>query len=147
MTKSQLETLLRKQMPLAKAMEVQVQQVDDTHMELTCALNKNYNHIGSAFGGSLSALMILAAYCRLFHIMGGEGHVVVKKNAAEFFKPVHEDLKAVCLTPSSPDVEQFMKLYTNKGRGRLTLVSEIRLKDGTVAARMESEFVGFVSQD
>ncbi|MBX3021429.1 MAG: YiiD C-terminal domain-containing protein [Bdellovibrionales bacterium] len=142
MERAGLEQLLREQMPLALAMDVRVALADANSIELTCRLAPNHNHLGSAFGGSLSALMILAAYCRLFHLMNGQGHVLLKSSQMEFFKPVHEDLRAICGPPDPREAQEFLKTYNKKGRARLTLVSEIRLTDGTVAARMTGEFVG-----
>lgn len=132
-------------MPLANFMDVKVDEANDAEIRLSCRLSANHNHLGTAFGGSLSALMILASYCRLFYIINGNGHVVVKSNSTQFFEPVHEDLVAVCLSPSKEDVDDFRQLYSKKGRGRLHLVSEIRLRNGKVAARMVSEFVGMAA--
>lgn len=142
MDRGKLENLLRLQMPLAKAMDVRVLTANETEMKLTCLLSANHNHLGTAFGGSLSAMMILAAYCRLFYLMDGDGHVVLKKSFTQFMKPVKEDIVAICLPPTAVAVEEFMRIYQKKGRARLQLLSEIRLKDGNLAARMESEFVG-----
>ena len=137
-----LEALLRNQMPLANAMDVRVQRIDEKLVELTCPLLANHNHLSSAFGGSLSALMILAAYCRLFHILNGTGHVLLKSSSMEFLTPVREDLRAICHCPPPEASQKFLKGYQLKGRARLSLTSEIVLKDGTVAARMTGEFVG-----
>lgn len=142
MNRLAIERLIKEQMPLAKAMDVRVVRLDENHVELTCPLAPNHNHLGSAFGGSLSTLMILAAYCRLFYMIDDTGHVLLKSSSYEFFTPVHEELKAVCQSPSLEAREAFLNAYRKKGRARLTLTSEILLKDGTIAARMIGEFVG-----
>jgi thioesterase domain-containing protein len=142
MTAAELEKLLRTQMPLAEAMDVRVLKADALNMELGCGLAPNHNHLGSAFGGSLSALMILAAYCRLFFLMNGKGHVLLKSSQMEFLLPVTEDLRAFVLAPQTKDVYAFLKAYQKKGRARLVLISEVRLADGRVACRMTGEFVG-----
>ena len=141
MDRAMLEKLLRQQMPLAKAMDVRVLRADEI-VELGCALKPNVNHMGTAFGGSLSALMILAAYCRLFKIMNGQGHVLLRKSSMEFFKPVTHDLRAVCLQPTAAEVQNFLNIYLKKKRAKLALVSEVYTEDGKVACRMEGEFVG-----
>lgn len=141
MDRSALESLLRNQMPVAKAMDVHVLTADKNKMELSCSLSANYNHLGTAFGGSLCTLMILAAYCQLFDLINGQGHVVIKRSEMEFLKPVQEDLRAVCLPPGHEAAQAFLKAYQKKGRARIELISEIVLKDGTVAARMLGEFV------
>lgn len=142
MDRSQLEMLLRDQMPLAKAMDVRVLSADLETIELGCKLAPNHNHLGSAFGGSLSALMILAAYCRLFQIMNGKGHVLIKSSTMDFKHQVNEDLRAICPRPPEKDAQDFLNAYAKKGRARLLLNSQIILKDGTIAASMAGEFVG-----
>lgn len=141
MDRSTLEKLLRSQMPLAKAMDVRVISSDD-RVELGCALEPNVNHMGTAFGGSLSALMILAAYCRLFKIMNGQGHVLLKKSTMEFIRPVEHDLRAVCLQPSAAEVQRFLNIYLKKKLARLNLVSEVYTEEGKIACRMKGVFVG-----
>jgi len=111
-------------------------------MELGCSLDANHNHVGTAFGGSLSALLILAAYCRIFQMMDGQGHVVLKNTKIDFMLPVKEDLRAICLPPSHEDSQEFLQTYEKKGRARLTLTSEIVLKSGKIAARLTGQFVG-----
>lgn len=145
MDKNQLENILHTQMPLAKSMDVQIRHADDQRMELVCPLSKNQNHLGTGFGGSLSALMILASYCRLFYLINGKGHVVLKRSETEFLKLATEDLACFALPPSKKEAEEFLNTYQKKGRARILLTSEIRLKDGSVAARMRGEFVGLTS--
>jgi thioesterase domain-containing protein len=137
-----LEKFLREQMPLAKSMDVHVLRVDPDIVELGCSLQSNHNHLGTAFGGSLGALMILAAYCRLFQLMDRKGHVLLKSSTMKFMRPVAEDLKAGCLPPPAKESQEFLTTYLNKGRAKLSLTSEIVLRDGTVASRMIAEFVG-----
>ena len=137
-----LEKLLHEQIPLAKAMRVSVVKSDTTSVELTSPLEPNHNHLGTAFGGSLSTLMILAGYCRLFVMMNGTGHVLLKTTSMQFLKPVEEELRAVARIPDPKLCDNFLKTYAKKKRARIILTSEIVLKDGTVACRMSGEFVG-----
>jgi thioesterase domain-containing protein len=74
--------------------------------------------------------------------MNANGHVILKNCHSEFIKPVKEDLRAVCLPVSQELSQNFLRTYEGKGKARLTLVSEVRLADGTVACRMTGEFVG-----
>lgn len=138
----QLNKLLREQIPLAEAMNVRVVRADNEIVELACSLAANHNHLGSAFGGSLSSIMILAAYCRLFQMINGTGHVLLKSNATEFLRPVNEDLRAICYPPKAEASQKFLNTYLKKGKARISLDSEIILKDGSVACRMTGEFVG-----
>lgn len=141
-----LEKILAQQIPMAAAMRVCVVVADDDRVDLRCPLGPNHNHLGTAFGGSLSTLMILSAYCRLFQLMGGQGHVLLKSSRMEFLVPVREDLTAVCLKPEKLAADAFRNAYQKKGRARLELSAQILLADGTIAARMVGEFVGRPSE-
>ncbi len=94
-TPKSLEQYLHKKIPVSKFMQVEVTSIDQD-IELQCALAPNHNHLGTAFGGSLSALMILAAYCQLFGLIEEQGHVVLKTTSMQFLIPVDEKLRAVC---------------------------------------------------
>lgn len=137
-----LEKLLHDQIPMSKAMGIKVVRSDDTIIELSSPLLANHNHVGTAFGGSLSTLMILAGYCRLFVLMNGTGHVLLKNTTMQFLKPVGEELRAIARMPDRKLCDHFLKTLEKKKRARITLNSEIILNDGTVAARMTGEFVG-----
>lgn len=141
MERLSLEKFLHEKMPLARAMGVTVLRADEA-VELGCPLKANHNHLGTAFGGSLGALMIFAAYCRMFQIMKGQGHAVLKASNMEFMAPVNQDLRAVCLAPPPGEIKLFLDAYNRKGKGRLSLTSEILLQDGSAACRMTAEFVG-----
>ena len=53
------ERFLHEQIPLTKAMEVTLESYDGSQLVVTAPLEPNYNHLGTAFGGSLSALTTL----------------------------------------------------------------------------------------
>jgi thioesterase domain-containing protein len=138
----QLEQRLHQQIPLSQFMQVQVIKADDTEIELQSDLNPNHNHLGTAFGGSLSCLMILAAYCQIFRIINESGHVILRSSSMDFLLPVEQTLRAICKSPSEESVQNFLKVYNKKGKARLSLESQIILDDGRVACTMTAEFVG-----
>ena len=57
----QLEEYLRERIPLSRAMAVEVRAADATGVELYAPLAPNINHRDTVFGGSASAVAILAA--------------------------------------------------------------------------------------
>ena len=48
--------------PITRAMGVRVTKYDGGQLRLAAPIALNHNHLGTAFGGSLSALATLAAY-------------------------------------------------------------------------------------
>lgn len=142
MNKHDLETLLFSQIPLSTFMKVKVLEVNDQRVSLECDLQPNHNHIGTAFGGSLSTMMIFAAYCQLYKIINGDGHVILKSCSMDYIIPVAENLVAVCETPSLEDIETFQNGFNRKGKSKIELESKIVLSDGRTACTMKAELVG-----
>jgi len=65
-------------------------------------LDKNINHRGSGFGGSLSAVAILSGWALLFIKMkelGMQTKLVIQSSNFEFTNPVIDDFEAVCSLP------------------------------------------------
>ncbi|AZZ35465.1 thioesterase [Bdellovibrio sp. qaytius] len=137
-----LETKLHKEIPLSQFMQVKVVYADQKHIELQAPLGPNHNHVGTAFGGSLATMMVLAAYCQLFKIINETGHVLLKTASMNYIHPVTGTLRAVCLAPTDEIVQKFQDAFSKKGKGRLTLTSQILLADNRVACEMTGEFVG-----
>ena len=139
-----LEIFLSDQIPLTSTLGVRVIHCDETRVELTCPLHPNRNHLGTAFGGSLATLAILASYAWLFRTLWIRGekrvHVVLKSSHMDYLRPVPEDLRAICLAPSSDDFERFLEVFDKKGRARIQLASTIETTSGT-ACRLSGEFV------
>lgn len=142
MNAAHLETKLHSEIPLSHFMQVKVIHADEKQIELQCPLGPNHNHVGTAFGGSLAALMVLAAYCQLFKIINETGHVLLKTSSMNYMHPVEETLRAVCNAPTEEQVKKFKDAFAKKGKGRLTLTSQIVLADGRTACEMTGEFVG-----
>lgn len=140
MNRKALEKRLHTQIPVSEFMQVEVIRLDDD-VELQCELAPNHNHLGTAFGGSLSALMILAAYCQLFRLIHENGHVVLKSTSMQFLLPVKEKLHAICKSPSKKDIQNFTNTFEKKKKARLNLESQIILSDGRVACTLTGEFV------
>lgn len=137
-----LQDKLHAEIPMSKYMQVKVVRANQQEIELECDLAPNHNHVGTAFGGSLATLMVLAAYCQLFEIINETGHVLLKNTSMNFIYPVEEKLRAVCKAPALDQVKKFQEAYAKKGKARLELSSQIVLADGRVACQMTGEFVG-----
>lgn len=144
MNNFELESLLHTQIPLSRLMGVKVTTADGNLIKLEADLEPNHNHLGTAFGGSLSTLMILAAYCQIFQRINRSGHVVLKSSVMSFKVPVNQKLCAISQPPDAQVIDHFLKTYHKKGKARLNIESHILLEDGTIACTMISEFVGLV---
>lgn len=143
MTNTELEKFLHEQIPISKAMGVKILMANEASVELYGPLEPNRNHLGTAFGGSLNALLVLAGYSWIFNALESQGHhchILLKTGHTEYFHPVEEDITAICRKPEQNLMDEFLKIYERKGLARINLISEISSRDG-VACRFTGEFV------
>jgi len=81
---------------------VRVESFADGQFVLVAPIEKNHNHLHTAFGGSLSALATLAGYGFLWlELRDPKVHVVIKESAIRFRRPVHGDIRAICRQPTT----------------------------------------------
>src|SRR5687768_7425366 len=94
------EHFLHEQIPLTQSMGVRVESFDGARLILTAPLEPNHNHLGTAFGGSLSALATLAGYALLWLQLGDrQAHIVIRESTIRYRRPVRGTLRAICLRP------------------------------------------------
>lgn len=143
MDPKKLEKYLKEKIPLVKALKAEIREVDSDCVKLWAPLAPNHNHMGSAFGGSISALLILGGYTWLYHFMMKEGHdvhVILKSCEIDYKFPVEEDLSIIARAPKANDLEKFLSSFKRKRLGRIEIESEIRL-GGKLAAILRGEYV------
>lgn len=143
MDKLQLERYLKDKIPLVKALKAEIREIDADCVELWAPLAPNHNHMGSAFGGSISALLILGGYTWLYQFMlreGHEVHVILKSCAIDYKSPVEEDLTILAKAPSKALQEKLLMGVMRRGVGRIEIRSEIRI-GGRVRATLTGEYV------
>lgn len=116
------ESFLHEQIPITRAMGVKVTRYDENGLELTAPLAANHNHLGTAFGGSLSAVATLAGYALLWLLLEDRTvHVVVREGHISYRHPVEGEIRAVCRPPEPAQREAFQKTFRQAGKARLEL--------------------------
>ena len=143
MNSSQLEKFLSDQIPLTKALGVEVREANSTQAVLFAPLEPNRNHLGTAFGGSLAATLILAGYTWLYSYLEQEGHashVLLKGSQTNYLHPVEQDFIISCRAPAETELNMFMEAFIRKGVARIFLESEI-VTDYGRSATFRGEFV------
>jgi thioesterase domain-containing protein len=144
---SELEAFIHGQIPLAQALGARVVRADETAAAISTPLAPNRNHMGTAFGGSLSAALILAGYTWLYHAMAARGHsvhVILGRSEVDYLQPVAHDFIAVANAPAPELLAKFLKIFERRGVARLTLHAEIHTPSGDsekVACRFTGEFI------
>jgi thioesterase domain-containing protein len=135
------EAFLHEQIPLTRAMAVAVRSWDGRELHLTAPLGPNHNHLGTAFGGSLSALATLAGYSLLWLLLGSrEAHIVIRESKIRYRRPVRGELHAVCRHPGETAWAAFAEQFGGTGKASLTLAAQI-VEAGEVCVEFSGEFV------
>ena len=138
---SETERFLHEQIPLTRAMGVLVEAYDGQHLVLTAPLDANHNHLGTAFGGSLSALATLAGYGLLWLELGNrDAHIVIRRSEFDYRHPVTGILRAVCQRPDANEIAVFKARFEQSGKARIQLHVTVE-EDGRVCMAFEGTFV------
>jgi thioesterase domain-containing protein len=140
---AELEQYLHERIPLSKAMGVTVVSVQDDGVILRAPLEPNINHRETVFGGSASALALLAAWSLLHSRLRSEGtpaRLVIQRNTMEYERPIAGEFTAKSSLESPADWQQFTRMLARKGRARIT-VSSVLEHAGQVVGRLSGEFV------
>jgi thioesterase domain-containing protein len=138
----EIETYFHDKIPLTKSMGVRVEAWDEERLVLTAPLEPNHNHLGTAFGGSLSAIATLAGYGLIWLALGGrDGHVVIRDSAMRYRRPVRGEIRAVCRMPVTDVLEPFKEEFAKKGKAHLKLAVTIENGESLDAATFEGTFV------
>jgi thioesterase domain-containing protein len=135
------ERFLHEQIPLTHAMGVKLESYDGTQLVVTAPLEPNHNHLGTAFGGSLSALTTLTGYAMLWLQLGDRhAHIVISESTIRYKRPVHGTLRAVCVRPDDAALEAFKTTFQNTGKAHLKLQVQVIHAD-QVCVMFEGDFV------
>lgn len=135
------EHFLHEQIPLTMAMGVHLESYDGERLVVTAPLEPNHNHLGTAFGGSLSALTTLAGYAMLWLQLGDRhAHIVVRESSIRYKHPVRGTLRAECLRPDAGELGTFKETFRTTGKAHLRLRVQIMHEDKTCVL-FEGDFV------
>ena len=135
------EAYLQREIPLVAAMGVQIESYDADRLILTAPLDRNHNHLGTAFGGSLSAIATLAGYAWLWLELREPGcHLVIRDSRIAFRRPVRGEIRAQCHRPPAEAWRAFASAFREKGKARIELEVTIEEK-GEVAVEFTGTFV------
>jgi len=131
-----LEARLYQLIPLTQALGVRVVEHQAGHMVLSAPLAPNHNHQGTAFGGSLYAVAVTAAWGTLQFWLddrGIEASTLIQSGNMDYLLPVEDNFLARCTLPGLPELERMEKTLTKHRRARLPLIAEVVQEDRVVA--------------
>jgi thioesterase domain-containing protein len=143
----ELERYLHEHIPLSKAMQISVVSVDAEGVTLCAPLAPNVNHQATVFGGSSSAVAILAGWSLLHTRLAGAGlsrRLVIQRSTMTYDLAIAGSFTARSFIQIPAAWDPFVLMLKRKGRARLT-VSCVLEYDGQPAGRLEGEFVALGS--
>jgi thioesterase domain-containing protein len=124
---AELQNTWHRDIPLAAAMAVAVDNYDGGTLTVRAPLAPNRNLHGTAFAGSLFSVCVLTGWGATwlkFHEQGLGGLIVIADSSIEYHKAVTGDL--VCrVTPAPEEVDAAVARFRAKGRARLRLTCSI----------------------
>jgi thioesterase domain-containing protein len=143
MSPGDLQQYLHAHIPLSAAMQVSALDVGTDSVRLAAPLAPNINHRETVFGGSASAVAILAAWS-LLHVRlksaGLDVRLVIQRNTMDYGLPIEGDFTARSSLAEPQQWDLFLRMLARKGKARIEVVSVLECA-GTVVGRLSGEFV------
>lgn len=143
MSPNELQQYLHRHIPLSKAMDVSVMKVAADSVILSAPLAPNINHRETVFGGSASAVAILAAWSLLHTRLRSEGvtsRIVIQRNTMDYTLPIRGGFTARSRLLDVDAWPTFTRTLARRGKARAKVLSVLEY-EGREAASLNGEFV------
>lgn len=147
MERRELEQFLHEHIPLSKALGIEVQESSVEHVTLAAPLIPNINHRSTVFGGSASAVAILAAWALLYIRLkqaGLQGNLVIQKNTMTYERPIADNFSASSSIGDTSAWTKFQEMLKRKRRARISIKVTIQCK-GEKVGEMSGDFVALAN--
>ena len=136
----QLQTIWHKQIPLSKAMQMQITDFDGEMLTTQASLEPNVNVHGTAFAGSLYAIQALTGW-GMMHLQlklnALDASIVIASGQINYAKPVGEDIAVRC---RFGEHQTEMEKLKGTGKGRFPLTCDVLLADGSPAGEFSGVY-------
>lgn len=139
----ELGPYLHAHIPISRQIGVRVLAAAEDEVRLLAPLEPNLNHRQTAFGGSLSALAILAGWSILWIRLRDRApgqRIVIHSSEMSYIAPVEHDFVASCGGIEVAPWRRFQHTLASRGRARMRLRAEVTA-NGLVAATFEGRYV------
>jgi thioesterase domain-containing protein len=124
-----LQQVLHHDIPLTRAMDLQVLSWERQTLQLRLPLAPNVNHKSTMFGGSLYCGAVLVGWGWLYLSLRdagiADGHIVIQEGQISYPQAVRGEGFAQCSLPDEAAWKRFLTTYQRRGRARITLETQI----------------------
>ena len=137
-----LQSILDQAIPLTQAMGITVERYNGRELTILAPLANNFNHLGTAFGGSLYIAAVLSSWGLLYLRLreaGVEGSIVIRRGNVEYLRPVTGDIIATGAMPPEEEFQAFLDTYRSTGKAKM-LIHAVIMGDGGLAVKFEGNF-------
>jgi thioesterase domain-containing protein len=114
-----LQASLHERIPLTRALGVVVRRAESGGVVVEAPLEPNVNHSGTVFGGSASAVAVLAAWALVevrLEEAGQPARIVIRRSGMDFERPITGAFRA---TAQAPEPQEWSRLLQALQRGRM----------------------------
>jgi thioesterase domain-containing protein len=121
---------------------LEVSELTENKIKISAPLFDNRNHYGSAFGGSIATLGIVAGWAILTYKIKEENipaTLVIKSSNTEYLLSVKDKFYAE-VTIEEPKWESLKTKFAEKNKAGMEVTAEI-ISEGKVCARQKSVYV------
>jgi thioesterase domain-containing protein len=140
-----LQAYLHEQIPLSQAMQVAVLEVSAERIVLGAPLAPNINHRNTVFGGSASAVAILAAWSLVHTRLAAQAlhaRVVIQRNSMQYDRPIATDFTATATLSAVVGWEPFVATLQRRGKARIIVPATLEVAMQP-AGHLQGTFVAF----
>ena len=135
-TEAEFEAYLRESIPITEAMDFRVSRYGSEEVRVVASFEKNKSMKGTAFGGSIGAVGLAAAWGvaqKNVDEAALEGYLMIRQNSVKYLAPVREDFEARARLEKEIDWEKAKRIYDRMGVMRIEVVVTIFCDEEKVA--------------
>lgn len=139
---ARLQAKFLREIPITRHLGLRVDSYAGDELRISAPLGPNVNDKGTAFAGSLNALMTLAGW-GLVHLRlqeaGEDCDIVIHKGELLFSAPIRSPFQAVAVV-TEDDWSAGMARLQSRGRGRILVATRVEAA-GETAATLNGQYV------
>ena len=144
-----LEAFLIKHLPLARAAQVSIDAYDGETLKVSAPLSENINDKGTAFGGSLYNLCVIAGWGMTqlkAEALGLKGDIVVAKGEINYLRPLRGRLVATAYAPAPEILEKAQHHHTGLGKSVFHIEVSVPDVNGKTCVKFSGKYAVLAAQ-
>ena len=130
MTNAEFQEFLYHHIPTTARMAFRVEEYAQGPVKISALLHENLNMGGTAFGGSISTLLITVCWAEVYKLMQSvdpKCEIVIQQSQVDFKAPITTDFAAVAHPPQAGKVAEMLRTYHRFGKARISMQSHITI--------------------